>query len=345
MRNKRKIPFAIRNLALAVALTTAGTQAGAVLVADGKLGTNALGGPTSGAAAAAAEGYTSGWSIGFQDDKGNLIGNGQLWFGTDLSGAQYLYFQLPFDYVDNCYNTSAAACPGWGGGHTFKDLLNSDSMGANPNFTWTNAAAGGATNAARIDYIADCSDGLGCNAAGYKSGGVGFPVTGQGAAGTNGGGAKWSQMDSALTGSAASILEIATSLEYNLEKFGTGFETNSSTDPNWVKEVGYELKFAAGTFDPVKWANPNVQAVNDGKGNITIQVPGLLTLGDPHVSPPKVTFGGYTSPCMIGNPLCTPVPEPSTPLLLLGGLAGMAWYARRRRESSQVVAQRASSPS
>jgi len=43
---------------------------------------------------------------------------------------------------------------------------------------------------------------------------------------------------------------------------------------------------------------------------------------------------------MIGNPLCTPVPEPSTPLLLLGGLAGMAWYARRRK--SQVVMQRGS---
>ena len=342
MRSKTKIPFAIRNLALAVALSTVGSQAGAVLVADGKLGSAALGGPTSGAAAAAAEGYSVGWSIGFQDDKGNLIGNGQLWFGTDLAGAQYLYFQLPFDYVDNCYNTVDAKCPGWPSGHTFANLLGSDSMGADPNFSWTNAAAAGATSAARIDYIASCSaDPANCNAAGFKSAGVGDSGTGI-TAGANGATKAWGNQDAALTGSAASLLEVATSLEYNLTNFGTGFTTNSSTDPNWVKEVGYELKFAAGTFDPVKWANPDVQAVST-KDGIQIVVPGLLTLGDPHVSPPKVNFGGYTSPCMIGNPLCTPVPEPSTPLLLLGGLAGMAWYARRRK--SQVVMQRGSLPS
>jgi len=322
MSVRKRIPFAMRQLALATALATVYAQAGAVLVADGKLGDGAAASPHGTAAAAMAEGYTTGWIVGFNDDKGNLIGNGQLWFGTDAAGAQYLYFMMPQDYVDNTYGTNASA--GWKG-HTFSDLLGSDSMGANPNFTWTDANAAGATNKARIDYIADCSGSTtaatNCKNT-YRSAGVG---TGTGVTEyTNGGSSKWSKMDVDLTGSALSILEIATSLEYDLNVIDPSATVNSSLNANWLKEVGYELKFAAGTFDPNKWGK-DVQLVS---GQVTI--PGLLTLGDPHVSPPKTTFGSYTTPCLIGG--SCGAPEPGTTWLLGAGLAGLAYYARRRRQ-------------
>jgi hypothetical protein len=337
MRVRLKIPFAMRKLALATALATVYSQAGATLVADGKLGDAAVGSAHGTAAAALmGEGYSTGWIVGFNDDAGNFIGNGQLWFGTDGGGNQFLYFLLPTDYVDNTYGTNASA--GWKKGHTFSDLLGSDSMGASPNLSWNdkagNYAGAGTNNAARIDYIANCSASTAAATNcknGYRSAGVGGTGTGV-TEFANGGGAKWTKMDSALTGSAASILEIATSLEYDLNTIDPTATTNSSLNTNWLKEVGYEIEFKPGTFDPAKWGK-DVQLVSG-----QVSIPGLLTLGDPHVSPPKTTFGAYTTPCMIAGPGggCG-APEPGTTWLLGAGLAGMAWYARRRRQGMVPV--------
>jgi len=329
MSVKRKMPLRIRQLAVATTLATVYGHAGAVLVADGKLGDTAAASPHGTAAAAMAEGYTTGWSVGFYDNStpGKFIGNGQLWFGTGADGTQFLYFMMPRDYVDNTYGNNAS---GYAAGHTFSDLLG-DSLGAGPNFQWNdkggNFAGAGTNNSGQIDYLADCSGSAtaATNCANrYRSAGIGNSGTGI-VEFTNGASPSWTNTNNALTGSAASILQIATSLEYDLNTIDPTATTNSSLNANWLKEVGYELQFKAGTFDPAKWGH-DVQLAN---GQVTI--PGLLTLGDPHVSPPKATFGSFQTPCLVGSAGCG-VPEPGTTWLLGAGLAGMAWYARRRRQ-------------
>src|SRR5262252_990680 len=208
-------PWSMHRIASALALIGLSTHAAALLVADGKLGDGAVGSYHGTAGAALAEQYSSSWLIGFKDDKGNLIGNSQLWFGTDGGGVQYLYYPLPLDYVDNTYGSNRSQ--GWkdaARSHQFSDLLGSDSMGANPNFTWADKASG-KTNAAQIDYISDCSASItaatNCKYT-YRSAGVG---TGTGITElANASSSKWGG-DTSLTGSAASILEIATSLKYD----------------------------------------------------------------------------------------------------------------------------------
>src|SRR5690606_165144 len=114
-----------------------------------------------------------------------------------------------------------------------------------------------------------------------------------------------------VSGDASAILEIATSLEYNIHQFatpddiadGTGVIADSPAatvnpdgsytpiDPtfaDWIYEVGYELLFDKDTFDPVKWADPTL-------------VLSLIGLGEAHASPSKEKFGSYGDPtCIFG---------------------------------------------
>ena len=113
MQPRMRIPFAVRQMALAVALATTATQAAASLTADGRLDVLGPGG------------YTLGYTIGFLDQNKNFIGNGKIYFGQDATG-QFLYFQMPLGFVDNTYGTNASA--DWTKGHTFNDLIGSDSL-------------------------------------------------------------------------------------------------------------------------------------------------------------------------------------------------------------------------
>jgi hypothetical protein len=291
----RKIPFALGQIAAATALSFSAGMAHSQIVADGKLETTD---------------YQLGFSVGFIDDAGNAIGDGRLYFGSNATG-QFLYFQMPLTYVDNTYGTNASS--GWTKGHTFSDFLGSDSFGsvkkgAGVGFGW-------GANSVQIDYIA----GVGCSSTGtgctdYRSGGVGL-----------GADAGLYKVDGQVySGSAASILEMATSLEYNLNQYPSFIGSLNSpasvaAAPNWIYEVGYEIQFAPGTFNAAAWINPSTAL-------------SLITLGSPHVSPSMKTYGGYEDPeCIQG---CAPIPEPETYAMLLAGLGLLAWARRRRKSSS-----------
>jgi MYXO-CTERM domain-containing protein len=294
MRKKQRIPSAVRRVALAAALAAVSAQAGATLVADGKFD--------------AAEGYQLGLTFGILNDVG-VTSYGKLYFGNAADG-QYLYIQMPLGFVDNTYGTNAASDWGPAGGHTFDNLLNSDAL---------SISFGG--NTLKMDYLADCGT-AGTSPCGpnsqYRSGGGGTGVTGGAGASTG----SWSAQEGSYSGTAAgkaSLKEIATSLEYNLNNGFASATTNSSTNAAWIKEVGYEIQFAAGTFNASDWVNKD-------------KAPGLITLNNPgDVYPSKKTFEKYTTPsCTYG---CTPLPEPGTNWLLGLGALSLLWVARRRRDA------------
>ncbi len=296
MREKQGIPSTMRKTALAAALAAVCTQAGATLVADGKFD--------------ATEGYQLGITFGINDTHGTT-NYGKLYFGQD-AGGQYLYIQMPLGYVDNVYGAPANDTgTGWFSGHSFLDLLQGDSQG----ITWK--AANNTTTHVTLDYLADCgSAGNGaCSPSGYKSSGIG--ASGTGGAGTSG----WQSVSyDNGSGSGSALKQVATSLEYNLNTVigGTGANTDSPlANPNWIKDVGYELQFAAGTFNAQDWVDK-------------AKAPGLISLDAPGVAPSKKTFKDYTTPsCTFG---CNgTAPEPSTNWLLALGAAALLWFARRRQ--------------
>jgi PEP-CTERM motif len=235
------------------------------------------------------EGYQLGVTFGIDDTHGTT-NYGKLYFGQDASG-QYLYIQMPLGYVDNTYGTNAAS--DWFSGHTFNDLLSGDTQ----TISWGGTAAN-RTNTVTLDYLVDCGNPNpgGCSPSGYDTG-----------------------SKTATKGSASAITAFNTSLDYDLNTVvnGTSANTNSpGANPNWIKEVGYEIKFAPGTFNASDWVNKD-------------KAPGLITLADPGVSPSKKTFKDYTPPtCTMG---CTQVPEPSTNVLLGIGALSLLWFARRRQ--------------
>lgn len=304
MTNMKPPLFAAGRVAGAVALALLGCQVGAATItADGKLDSD----------------YQLGYKIGFVDDTGKKVGDGKLYFGINSTdNSQFLYFMMPKAYVDNRYGSYTVNAFGWTSkGHTFDDLLGSDSLGSSKGttFQWNG-------NSATIDYIGGVGSGS-CSkkkctgsASDYRSGGMGT-VDGDGVTDKNEG--------AVHSGSAASVLEIATSLEYNFDHAGTTTTDDGHTNANWIEEVGYEVQFKSGTFNANSWLDKELAYSTTHK---------LLTIGSPHASPSKEKFGGFLDPeCIKG---CTPppaVPEPETYAMLLAGLGVLGALARKRKAS------------
>jgi hypothetical protein len=265
--------------------------------------------------------YQLGFTIGFVDTAGNAIGDGLLYFGINSADqTQFLYFQMPLHYVDNTYGANAAA--DWDKGHKFNDLLGSDALGSLDKkgmpFSWNG-------NEVKIDYLAGVVDPCATQdkkgncvsgTTSYRSGGLGT-VLNDGATDKNDGSV------GTLGANNGGLLEIATSLEYDLLHVDSTATTDSSLDPNWIKEVGYELQFAAGTFNASDWLDKDLAYT-------------LISLGSPHVSPSKKDFGDYDTPeCIVGcgpNISTSVAPEPGSLLLLGSGLTALRMARRRRAE-------------
>lgn len=245
----------------------------------------------------ASEGYSLAFDVSFLVDGGDgaTVDGGRLYFGTDSAGSgdHFMYFAMPKDFVDNSFGVNAV---GWGSkGHTFKDLLNSDSLGGDG----TNASMSFNTEGGVLDIVIDYLAQGQSNPIVFQSGGVGD--------------SGYTKNDGeVVSGDATVIKEIATSMEYNITQFvsqadidataadtkhpvgrlkdspvvtgvdGAGnYVVDLVASPglaNWIFEVGYEIQFEAGTFG-AGWTDAS-QALS------------FVSLGDSHVSPSKVGFGG-----------------------------------------------------
>ncbi len=174
----------------------------------------------------------------YNDDRGVLFGK-LATFYQPTTNAVYMTLAIDKDFVDNTYGVNAV---GWPSGHTFGNLDGSDHaqfLGYNGN------------GALVLDIKQDYIDAKTGTPSGYDSLGV---TGGEGRVNL---------------GSAAHILEWATSLDYNLNSTGycsggvcsaggtnllvdspatDAFYTPNPTYPNWIFDVIYEIKIDVAAF-------------------------------------------------------------------------------------------------
>lgn len=257
-----------------------------------------------------AEGYDLTLNLVFNLENSGEVHGGHVSFATDRSGSgdHFMYYSMPRAYVDNTYGDNAV---GWGKkGHTFDALLLSDKFGINTPVQFNTLTSG--VVKVIIDYLAEEKLGGG-PPLGYRSGGV-----------KQGEDASLIKNDgSVVSGDATGIKEVATSLEYNINRFAsaediandTGVILNSpESDENynplnsqyndWIWDVGYEFRFDESWFDS-RWTNRN-------------EVLNLIGLGEPHASPAKDLYLNSVV-----------VPEPSTYMLMIVSLIGYCFFRKR----------------
>ncbi len=234
------------------------------------------------------EGYETGNWVYFTAGKGKketqLADRGKLWtYREDYTGDLYVNLTLPVSLVDNVYGNDTK---GWGRKnkrHRFRDLEKSDSA----RFTITNLS-----NKVVLDFTLD-----------YLSRDKKNKYSSSGAGGRDG---------KIHSGSADSLLDWGTSLDYNFNELGYVLTKNSpsakdlkSSSPKysgWRNEVTYEFRIDG-----------------DILGNHA-----LIDVGIPylHISPNKV--GGNTVFATVGET----IPEPATICLL--GLGSLCLLRKRR---------------
>jgi len=271
----------LRSTALAGLAVLAASPALA-FVTDGKFG-------------GAAEGYTLGFDVTFNTDSGPVSG-GKLFFGTDTAGTgdHFLYFAMPKDFVDNTWGANAVD---WGSkGHTFDNLLGSDSLGNKGAdalmFKPVNADPLGSSLDVRVDYLAQVKedviqpDGKKKNTVvDYISGGIGPDVTL--AAGQTLGkneaqivsdtgvtvddnGTPLDTTDDTVVNASTLVKEIATSLEYNVQTFKATTLPNGATNPTPITADDIKNKTGLLADSPEVQVDASGKAILDANGNYQV---------------------------------------------------------------------------
>jgi hypothetical protein len=236
------------------------------------------------------EGYSEGYYVNLSvEGVGKIADQGQLWYYQDGTTKDlYVAFFQPLTLVDNTYGKNSI---GWGSAapsgksHKFGDLVGSDKA----QFTITDGSG-----KVVLDFMLDYITASKKAPSGYASLGV------------TGGEGK------VISGSAASLIDWGTSLDYNFNTLGHVLTQNSpATDaaytpnpqfPGWVFEVTYEFQVKGSVFG------------NKGFGSLAIP---LI-----HDSPNKIGKN------LVWDEIDGKVPEPATICML--GLGGLAFLSRRR---------------
>lgn len=280
----------VNRICTAIVVVSLASASFAGIVVDGRLG--------------AAEGYSAIATMGFVADDGTAFADlAELWVHEDAATGD-VFFGLKFSktLVDNTYGETAV---GWGHdspsgrGHSFGDLIESDKT----QFRFTDAA-GQVVLDLEFDYMSALGGGE------------------YGTEGTEG-------ADGALfVGTEGSLLEYATSLDYNFNQLGYELTVNSpATNTEYVENPLYP----DWQFDVVYEGRVDGNAFANGFGAVTVPVA--------HISPNKLARKGRFTPSddppappPPAPPPPTPpvVPEPATAALLLGGTAALLARWRRR---------------
>lgn len=281
-------------LILSLALWIAAPVASAIVV-DGKFDPN--------------EGYTNVQSLYYRTDTGqDLSTPGTLYSHRDAAGNVYAAFVVPLSFVDNTYGSNAI---GWKGGHSFSDLVLSDSG----RFAFY-GEDGKPVMDFYLDYIAQVQ-----NAGGKPGTALNSDYTSGGITGAN---VSKGHAGSLITGNASNLLEWGTSLSYNFNELGYKLRQNSpattvqynpdgsinysqgyadsQTHPGWIYDMIYEVKISNAAF------------AQSGFGGVAFT--------EIHASPNKV-----------GGSSITLVPEPST-YLIGAGILLLIGFKERKRFSS-----------
>ncbi len=155
--------------------------------------------------------------------------------------------------------------------------------------------------------------------------------------------------DSVISGDASGILNVGTSMGWNVEQLKatgditaddlnnlTGYLLDSPaadanysiTDPDsdvadWIFEVAYEFEFASDLFLAADWTDPAKAMIGD-----QLQ---YVDLGTAHASPEKVAVTGMTGfTCIEGCGPPAPVPLPAAAWLFGSALMGLLAVSRRK---------------
>ncbi|MCH2118885.1 MAG: PEP-CTERM sorting domain-containing protein [Pirellulales bacterium] len=281
------------------------------------------------------------------------VGLGRLALGTDpTSGNHFMYYALPKGYVDNTYEATGNDIPpvvgtyeGSSGHKLGTGLIGSDSFGIDPFELYTTDGMYRMT----VDYLAD-----------VKTSGTRTDIISAGINGVNDplptGASQWGRRDGNKKNSDdTKVLQIATSMEWNLDTYGpTGTEDISADDiatlsgyldnsPDVVRETsgpdqglailaadGYsyqpaELQFADWIYEVAYEFEFDSSLFGPEWADPTTELHTLLTLAPPHASPNKGLLGQGA----IGDPVFSLVPEPSAVLLMGLGLIGWGLLKRQ----------------
>jgi len=249
------------------------------------------------------EGYTHHWSIDPTkvDPKKAPVDPADLWM-AQAGGDLYVAMILPKTYVDNSCGVNSIGWPGKKG-HEFKSLVGSDKS------EFEFSLSGATFLDVKLDYISEDAGAT----SGYRS---------LGATGKDGG---------VEVGSVSDIVSAVTSLDFDLNSLagGAAYTTDSpATDddytpnaaiPDWVYEVTYEFRVAAGAFGNIILLDS--EGFTNGFG---------MVLSDLHASPHK--NGEFKDIEVPPESPTAPetIPEPATVFLLGSAMAGMGLIRRRR---------------